>query len=140
MSPRELILNTSGDTVTTLTFTDSLLTIHFEPRTPNTLIPHSLFFYRSPRRSHSEVPLHNVIAATVSGSQLEVSYLERVGKHPFQMKQLRADLQDKHISLATEWCSAITQVAYKGSRNALSAAFPHAHLAFFTKAPILQRP
>lgn len=116
MSARELLLETSTGPVT-LAFTETLLTVRSGSTTADTPKLHSFLFSSSPAHSHSEVPIHNVIAATLSSSLVEVSYLERTGKHHFYMKQVRGDVTEKDIPLATEWCSSITEVAYKGSRT-----------------------
>lgn len=118
MSARELVLGPSNGVVTTLTFTESSLTVLLGSTTAATPKPHAFLFSSSTKPSHSEIPLHNVIAATVSGSTVEVSYLARTAKQHFHMTQIRGDVSEKDVLLATEWCSSITQVAYQGSRIA----------------------
>lgn len=145
MSARELVLEPSNGTVTTLSFTETSLTVHSGSTTANTPERHSFLFSSSTKASQSEIPIHNVIAATVSGSTVEVSYLKRTGKQCLCMKQVRGDVKEKDVPFATEWCDSITQVAYQGLRIADSV---HALLclSFFSflpsssiKAVVLQR-
>lgn len=127
MSARELLLETSDGAVI-LAFTETRLTIRSGSTTADTPKQYSFFFASPVKHFHSDVPIHNVIAATASGSRVELSYLERT-KYSFCMKQLRGDVSDKDIPFAaTEWCSAITEVAYKGSPTAGSAAFSRPYL------------
>lgn len=115
MSARELLLESSSGSITALTFTDTLLTVLSQSKAADTFNLHSFLFPSSAEHPHSEVPLHNVIAATVSGSCVEVSYLARTGKNCLCMEQVRGAVAEKDIPSATEWCRAITEVAYKGS-------------------------
>jgi hypothetical protein len=133
MSARELVLGPSNGVITTLTFTETSLTVLSGSTTADTPKPHSFLFSSSTKPSHSEIPLHNVIAATVSGSTVEVSYLARTAKQHFHMKQIRGDVSGEDLPLATEWCSSITQAAYQGSRIADSVClFSHTdRLPFF---------
>ncbi|KAF8550294.1 hypothetical protein OG21DRAFT_1468925 [Imleria badia] len=110
---RELVLGPSNGIVTTLTFTETSLTVR-SGTTTDTPKHHSFLFSSSTNPSHSEILLHNVIAATVSGTTVEVSYLARTTKQRLHMKRTRGDVTDKDVHLATEWCTSITQLAYKG--------------------------
>lgn len=121
---RELVLGPSNGVVTTLTFTDTSLTVRSGSTTTNTPKHHSFLFCSSTKPCHSEILLHDVIAATVSGLTVEVSYLARTPKQRLRMKRIRGDVTDKDVPLATEWCSSITQLAYKGLHIIDSLYFP----------------
>lgn len=118
MSARELVLEHPNGTVTTLAFTETSLTVRSGSITADTPQQHSFLFSCSTKPSQSEIPIRNVIAATVSGSTVEVSYLKGSGKQCLCMKQVRGDVKETDVPLAMEWCSSITQVAYQGSRIA----------------------
>ncbi|KAG8217916.1 ATP-NAD kinase-like domain-containing protein [Butyriboletus roseoflavus] len=113
MSARELVFEPSNGAVTTLTFTESSLTVRSASTTADTPKQHSFIFSSSTKPSHYEIPIRNVIAATVSGSTVEVSYLAHTGKQ-CHMKQVRGEVTEKNVPLAKEWSSSITQVAYQG--------------------------
>lgn len=113
-APRQLVLEPSNGVVTTLAFTETSLTVRSDSTT-HAPKHYSFFFCSSTKPSHSEVPLHNVIAATVSGSTVEVSYLARTTKQHLYMNQVRGDVPENDVPLAAEWCASITQAAYQGS-------------------------
>lgn len=143
MSARELVLGPSNGVVTTLTFTESSLTVRSGSTAADTPKQHSFIFASSTKPSHYDVPIHNVIAATVSGSTVEVSYLARTGKQRLHMKQVRGEVSEKDVPLAREWCSSITQVAYQGSPIADSVSILLIFFSFSsssTKAVILRKP
>ncbi|KAG9318886.1 ATP-NAD kinase-like domain-containing protein [Chiua virens] len=113
MSARELVLDTSNGGATTLSFTESTLTIR--SGSLDTHKKRSFLFPSSscPTASPSEIPTNNVIAATLSGSTVEVSYMTRNNKQRLHMKQVRGRVLERDTSLAKEWCKSLTQVSYK---------------------------
>lgn len=128
MSARELVLEPSNGAVTTLTSTETSLTVLAEPTTTITPKQRSFFFSSCTKPSRSEIPIHNVIAATVSGVTVEVSYLKRAARqHPLCMQQVRGDVTEKDVPFATEWCTLITRLAYQGSPTVDSLTFSRAY-------------
>ncbi|KAI9574238.1 ATP-NAD kinase-like domain-containing protein [Boletus coccyginus] len=111
MAARELVLGSSNGVVTTLAFTGASLTVRSGP---TSAASRSFLFASCARHSHSEIPLHNFIAATVSGTTVNVSYLARTSGERLHMNHVRGNVAEKDVPLATEWCNSITQVAYQG--------------------------
>lgn len=113
MAARELVLGPSNGVVTTLALTGASLTVR---SCPPSAANRSFLFASCARHSHSEIPLHNFIAATVSGTTVNVSYLARTSGERLHMNHIRGNVAEKDVPLATEWCNSITQVAYQGTR------------------------
>lgn len=144
MAARELVLEPSNGLVTTLAFTGASLTVRSgSPAADNPNLKRRSFLFAScARHSHSETPLHNFIAATVSGSTVNVSYLARTSKKRLHMNHIRGNVAERDVPLATEWCNSITQVAYQGTRITHSVCFSSmltVFPSFSTKARILPR-
>ncbi|KAG9318887.1 hypothetical protein JVU11DRAFT_996 [Chiua virens] len=117
MSARELVLDTSDGGITTLSFTESTLTIRSDLRLHRLVSSKSAPFLFSSSASVSpvEIPTNSVIAATLSGSTIEVSYVTRNKKQRLHMKHVRGNVLKRDASLAKQWCSSLTWIAYKSS-------------------------
>jgi hypothetical protein len=71
----------------------------------------------SEARSHREIPYRNVIGAGFDTNTrvLNVTYLYKKKKNPFQLFVAEGQVQDTELSETTEWVEALLNTSYAGN-------------------------